>query len=99
MAVIRRDGEFTGRLVRSDHRLKLVLRAGANDVQQFGEGESSMKYEPQQMSADEIQAALVRLEHLENAAKKLLVVVRMKFGTNVPEVMKDVIAAIEKDLA
>ncbi|MGA7415841.1 MAG: hypothetical protein WBW33_35545 [Bryobacteraceae bacterium] len=58
-----------------------------------------MKYEPQQMSADEIQTALVRLEHLENAAKKLLVVVRMKFGTNVPEVMKDVIAAIEKDLA
>ena len=58
-----------------------------------------MKYEPLQMSADEIQAALVRLEHLENAAKKLLVVVRMKFGTNVPEVMKDVIATIEKDLA
>jgi hypothetical protein len=58
-----------------------------------------MKYEPKQMSADEIQAALVRLEHLENAAKKLLVVVRMKFGTNVPEVMKDVIATIEKDLA
>ena len=58
-----------------------------------------MKYEPQQMSADEIQAALLRLEHLENAARKLLVVVRMKFGTNVPEVMKDVIATIEKDLA
>jgi len=58
-----------------------------------------MKYEPQRMSADEIQAALVRLENLENAAKKLLVVVRMKFGTNVPEVMKDVIATIEKDLA
>lgn len=58
-----------------------------------------MKYEQQQMSADEIQAALVRLEHLENAARKLLVVVRMKFGTNVPEVMKDVIATIEKDLA
>jgi hypothetical protein len=58
-----------------------------------------MKYEAQQMSADEIQAALVRLEHLENAARKLLVVVRMKFGTNVPEVMKDVIATIEKDLA
>lgn len=58
-----------------------------------------MKYEPLQMSADEIRAALARLEHLENAAKKLLVVVRMKFGTNVPEVMKDVIATIEKDLA
>jgi len=58
-----------------------------------------MKYEPQQMSAEEIQAALIRLENLENAAKKLLVVVRMKFGTNVPEVMKDVISAIERDLA
>ena len=57
-----------------------------------------MKYEPQQMSADEIQAALARLENLENAAKKLLVVVRMKFGTNVPDVMKDVIITIEKNL-
>ena len=57
-----------------------------------------MKYEPQQMSADEIQAALARLENLENAAKKLLVVVRMKFGTNVPDVMKDVITTIEKNL-
>ena len=58
-----------------------------------------MKYEPQQMSQEEIQTALARLEHLENAARKLLVVVRMKFGTNVPEVLKDVIATIEKDLA
>jgi hypothetical protein len=57
-----------------------------------------MKYEPSQMSADAIHTALVRLEDLENAAKKLLVVVRMKFGTNVPEIMKDVIATIEKNL-
>jgi hypothetical protein len=57
-----------------------------------------MKYEPQQMSADEIQAALARLENLENAAKKLLVVVRMKFGTNMPDVMKDVITTIEMNL-
>jgi hypothetical protein len=57
-----------------------------------------MKYEPQQMSADDIQAALARLENLENAAKKLLVVVRMKFGTNVPEVMKGVIASIEENV-
>ncbi len=57
-----------------------------------------MKYEPQQMSADELQAALARLENLENAARKLLVVVRMKFGTNVPEVMKDVITTIERNL-
>ncbi len=57
-----------------------------------------MKYEPQQMSADELRAALARLEDLENAAKKLLVVVRMKFGTNMPDVMKDVITTIEKNL-
>ncbi len=57
-----------------------------------------MKYEPHQMSADELQAALARLENLENAARKLLVVVRMKFGTNVPEVMKDVITTIERNL-
>ena len=57
-----------------------------------------MKYEPHQMSADEIQAALMRLENLENAARKLLVVIRMKFGTNVPDVMKDVVTTIEKNL-
>jgi hypothetical protein len=57
-----------------------------------------MKYEPQQMSAEEIQVALNRLEGLENAAKKLLVVVRMKFGTNVPEVLKGVIASVEENL-
>lgn len=57
-----------------------------------------MKYEPNLMSAGEIQAALARLESLENAAKKLLVVVRMKFGTNVPEVLKGVIVSIEENL-
>jgi hypothetical protein len=57
-----------------------------------------MKYEPNQMSADAIRAALARLEKLENAATKLLVVVRMKFGTNVPEVLKGVITNIEENL-